>query len=104
MRRLANICMGVGVGIGVLGSIALALGFRPSQLPPALLDLSVYKLIFIGSACALAIGAMIRRADNRRRQREPSALSPPEAPAALASGARLEEFANRRSQRERERS
>jgi hypothetical protein len=65
VRRLANIFLGLGVAIGVAGVGALVLGVRPSALPPSLLDLSVYKLVFVAAGCVLAAGALVGRAARR---------------------------------------
>lgn len=86
MGKLANFFLGLGVGIGVVGAIGLATGFRPSQLPAGLLDLSVYKLTFVAAACVMAAGAFMRRADRARGKPEGRTARPiPELPSATPS-------------------
>lgn len=85
MRRLATFFLGLGVGIGVLGAIGLATGFRPSRLPAGLLDISVYKLTFIAAICVMAAGAFVRRVERTRRKSEDGAVRPAELPSATWS-------------------
>ena len=66
MRRLAQFFTVVGTAMAVVAVGAYALGFRPSTLPPALLDLSMYKLVFITAGCLIAAGAVVGRAVRRR--------------------------------------
>lgn len=75
MRRMAQIFTGVGVAVAVIGASAYALGLRPSTLPPALLDLSVYKLVFVAAGCLIAAGAAVGRA-SRRREGEAVRVTP----------------------------
>lgn len=88
MKRLANALLVLGATIGIVGGIGLALGFRPSQLPAALLDISVYKLVFIAAGCVLAAGAAILRAERRRAERERSPTRAPELEPGSDPGAR----------------
>jgi hypothetical protein len=61
--------------------IGLIVGFEPSTLPPAVLDLAVYKLTFGAAAGLLAAGAIVRRYTNRvagsERQNIAATASPP---------------------------
>ena len=66
MRRIALFFTAVGTAIAIVAVGAYALGFRPSTLPPALLDLSMYKLAFITAGCLIAAGAVVGRAVRRR--------------------------------------
>ena len=66
MRRMAQVLTGIGVAIAIIGVGAYTLGFRPSTLPPALRDISVYKLVFITAGCLIAAGAAAGRAVRRR--------------------------------------
>jgi hypothetical protein len=59
------------------------LGFRPSSLPSGLIDLSVYKLVFIASGCVLAAGALVRRAARRERHDLGAPGRPGELPAGV---------------------
>lgn len=66
MRRMAQVFTGVGVAIAVIAVGAYAIGFRPSTLPAALLDISVYKLLFVVAGGLIAAGAVVGRAVRRR--------------------------------------
>ena len=66
MRRLGQFFTVVGTAMAVVAVSAYALGFRPSTLPPALLDLSMYKLAFIAAGCLIAAGAVVGGAVRRR--------------------------------------
>lgn len=88
MKRLANALLVLGATIGLVGGIGLALGLRPSQLPAALLDISVYKLVFIAAGCVLAAGAAIHRAERRRAERARAPARPPELEPGSDLGAR----------------
>ena len=81
MRRLAQAFTIVGVAIAVIGVGAYTVGFRPSTLPAALLDISVYKLVFVAAGCLIAAGAAAGRAVRRRDER-----TTPPAPIELPEG------------------
>lgn len=87
MRRVANVFISLGAVVGVIGCIGLAVGWQPSDLPPALLNLAAYKLVFIAAAGLLAAGAVLGRAAVRggARTGAPSAAERP--PAELSVGA-----------------
>jgi hypothetical protein len=57
--------MGLGVAIGLGGALVLTLGSRQSSFPAQLLDVSAAILVFVAAGCALASGAVVRRAANR---------------------------------------
>ena len=76
MRRMAQFFTGIGVTVAVVGVGAYALGFRPNTLPPALLDLSIYKLVFIAATSLIAAGAVIGRLSRRRDADEPDNFQP----------------------------
>jgi hypothetical protein len=59
--RIGKLMMAMGGTLGVGAGLALILGLKPSRLPPALLDIAAYKLIFISVAVLMAAGAAIRR-------------------------------------------
>ena len=93
MRRLANLCLSVGAAVAVLGVIGVALGFRPSELPSALLDIAAYKLVFIAASGLVVTGAILGRAarrdtDGRTSSAEPDVamrnLQPGDAPGDVA--------------------
>ena len=51
--------------MGIAAVVGLVVGFEPSKLPPALLDIAAYKLAFGAAAALLAAGALISRRSNR---------------------------------------
>ena len=59
--RFGGLLLGIGAAVGVAAVIGLTTGFEPSRLPPALVDLAVYKLTFAAAAGLLAAGAIVRR-------------------------------------------
>ena len=72
--RFGGFLLATGAAVGVAAVVGLVAGFHPSQLPPALLDLAVYKLTFIAAAGLLAAGAIVRRysqRDAQSRERSP---------------------------------
>lgn len=87
MHRVANVFISLGAVVGVIGCIGLAVGWRPSDLPPALLNLAAYKLVFIAAGGLLTAGAVLGRAAVRSGARAgaPSAAARP--PAELSLGA-----------------
>ncbi len=54
--------------IAVVGLVA---GFEPSKLPPALLNIAVYKLTFGAAAGLLAAGGLQATRESTRLQRRP---------------------------------
>lgn len=70
--RFGAFLLGTGVVVGVSAVVGLVLGFEPSRLPPALLDVAAYKLTFLAAAGLLAAGAIIRRRANRTRDVSPT--------------------------------
>lgn len=61
LSKLAAFCFGVGLFIGGAASAGLLVGFEPSRLPPALLDIAAYKLAFIASFALFGVGAVLTR-------------------------------------------
>ncbi len=61
MPRVGEVLLAIGAVVGVVAVLGLAVGFEPSTLPPALLNIAVYKLTFAAAAGLLAAGAVIRR-------------------------------------------
>ena len=63
--RFGGFLLATGAAVGAVAVVGLMLGFEPSRLPPALLDIAAYKLAFLAAAGLLAAGAIIRRRANR---------------------------------------
>ena len=61
MPRLGEVLLAIGAVVGVVAVVGLVVGFEPSKLPPALLNIAVYKLTFGAAAGLLAAGAVVRR-------------------------------------------
>jgi hypothetical protein len=95
MRRFANFCIAVGASVAVLGVLGVALGFRPSALPPALLDVAAFKLVFIAAGGLVIAGAVLGRAARGRSAPETPPVSDAEGrqlqPGASDIGARTGE-------------
>ena len=70
--RFGTFLLGTGVVVGVTAVVGLVVGFEPSRLPPALLDVAAYKLTFLAAAGLLAAGAIIRRRANRAADVSPT--------------------------------
>ena len=87
MRRIARVCLALGASVAVLGVLGVALGLRPSALPPALLDIAAFKLVFIAAGGLIIAGAMLGRAARGRRDEQDSLLAPSPAGQSLPSGA-----------------
>jgi hypothetical protein len=95
------VLLAVGAVVGVAAVVGLVVGFEPSKLPPALLNVAVYKLIFGAAAGLLTAGAVVQRYAARREDRDQSrdtTASPTAAePAMLGEGS-----VDSRRQRERD--
>lgn len=63
--KLAAFCFGVGLFVGGAASLGLLVGFQPSRLPPALLDIAAYKLAFVAAFALFGVGAVITRYERR---------------------------------------
>ena len=80
-RHLSTALLTLGVLVGVVAGVGLALGFEPARLPAALLNVAAYKLTFLAAFGLLAAGAVVARYARRtgagpaarRRQAHPSA-------------------------------
>ena len=59
--RVGELLLATGAVVGVIAVVGLVVGFEPSKLPPALLNIAVYKLTFGAAAGLLAAGAVVRR-------------------------------------------
>ena len=70
--RLGELLLGIGAAAGIAAVVGLVVGFEPARLPPALINLAVYKLTAVAAVGLLAAGAIVRRYDKReqREQRE----------------------------------
>ena len=63
--RFGQLLLVVGGAVGVAAVVGLVVGFEPAKLPPALLNIAVYKLTFAAAAGLLAAGAIVRRYGRR---------------------------------------
>ncbi len=86
MRRVATVCLAIGGAVAVLGVIGLAVGFRPSALPAALLDIAAFKLVFIAAGGLVVAGAMLGRSARRAADRCNSPAPPDRLPEGLEPG------------------
>ena len=77
LSKLAAFCFGLGLFIGGAASAGLLVGFEPSRLPPALLDIAAYKLAFIASFALFGVGAVLSR-HAQRAHRERATVAAPE--------------------------
>ena len=68
--RIGEVLLAVGAVVGVAAVMGLVVGFEPSKLPPALLNVAVYKLTFAAAAGLFAAGAVVQRYATRREDRE----------------------------------
>jgi hypothetical protein len=59
--RFGGLLLATGAAVGVAAVVGMVTGFEPSRLPPALIDIAVYKLTFAAAAGLLAAGAIVRR-------------------------------------------
>ena len=64
-HRLGTLLLGLGAIVGTAAGIGLLVGFEPSRLPAALLDIAAYKLTFLAALGLLVAGAVVRRASRR---------------------------------------
>jgi hypothetical protein len=60
MRRLGDLLLGLGLVVGIGAIVGYELDIIP-PLPPAVLKLVLYKLVFVGGLGLLVAGAVIRR-------------------------------------------
>jgi hypothetical protein len=67
-ERFGRLLLATGAAVGVAAVVGIVTGFHPSRLPPALLDIAVYKLTFAAAAGLLAAGAIVRRYAKRNGQ------------------------------------
>jgi hypothetical protein len=105
-ERFGGLLLATGVAVGVAAVVGIVTGFEPSRLPPALLDIAVYKLTVAAAAGLLAAGAIVLRYAKRNghqvetdeRPLSLGASDPPRLPDAPAPGftAKSEESADLR--------
>jgi len=60
LRRVGDALLALGAVVGIGSIVGYELDFIPT-LPPAVLKLVIYKLIFVGGIGLLVAGAFIRR-------------------------------------------
>ena len=94
--RFGGLLLATGAAVGMAAVVGLVVGFEPSRLPAAMLDIAVYKLTFAAAAGLLAAGAIIRRHGGRDRSEPgspPSVLPESETARPLLQDAPLGDFA-----------
>ena len=83
VSRIGRLLLGLGVLVGVAAGVGLLVGFEPARLPPALLNIAVYKLVFVSALAILAAGAVVLRhagrVEGRMRDAGPVASGAPRA-------------------------
>ena len=65
VRSIGRLLLALGLLVGLVASVGLLIGFQPSRLPPALLDLAAFRLAFAAALALLAAGAMLKRHGQR---------------------------------------
>jgi hypothetical protein len=87
VRLLGTFFLTLGLLVGTVAAVALIVGFEPSRLPAALLDLAAYKLTFLAAFGLIAAGAVLAR---HARRGETSVYAPPALDRAARPGAGAE--------------
>jgi hypothetical protein len=64
---LGTFLLTVGLLVGVAAGVALTLGFDPTQLPPQLVKVALYKITFLAAGGLIAAGAIVRRESRASR-------------------------------------
>ena len=67
LKSSSRLLMGVGVAVGALGSLGLLLGLDPVPLAGWLVNVAMYKLVFIAAGGILFAGAVLGRWANRQQ-------------------------------------
>lgn len=75
--RFGGLLIAVGAAVGVAAVVGLVVGFEPANLPPAILNIAVYKLTFAAAAGLLAAGAVVQRYARRPRDMTDDAATKP---------------------------
>jgi hypothetical protein len=68
LRRVGDTLLAIGALVGVAAIVGYELDFIPS-LPPAMLKLVIYKLVFVAGIGFLVAGAVVRRLGLRYPER-----------------------------------
>jgi hypothetical protein len=74
---VGEVLLAIGAAVGVIAVVGLVAGFEPSKLPPALLNIAVYKLTFGAAAGLLAAGGLQATRESARLQRRPPSSASP---------------------------
>ena len=79
--RLGSVFIGAGAALATAGAAGLMAGVRV-ELPPELVALMFYKLVFLGAGGLMVVGALVRRYTLERRgaSAAPAEAVPPHAP------------------------
>jgi hypothetical protein len=67
MKRIGDVLLGLGLLVGIGAIVGYEMDIIPT-LPPAVLKLVLYKLIFVGGVGLLVAGAFVRRLAGRIEQ------------------------------------
>lgn len=63
--HVGRLLLALGLLVGAAAGAGLVVGFEPSRLPPALLDIAAYKLTFVAALGLIVAGALFLRRARR---------------------------------------
>lgn len=75
LSRAGSALLSLGLVVGAAAGLGLVFGFQPARLPPALLNIALYKLTFLASGGLLVGGALLLRRARRSEQTDPAERS-----------------------------
>jgi hypothetical protein len=93
---IAKSLLVVGLAVGTIAALALALGLEVDRIPSWMITVGMYKLTFIAAGGLLVAGALMGRATRERRLRDGSR----DAERHLGAGADLDGGRERARERE----
>jgi hypothetical protein len=74
LRRVGDVLLGLGLVVGIGAIIGYQFDIIPT-LPPEVLKLVLYKLMFIGGLGLLVVGAFVRRVASQDKHRSEPLVS-----------------------------